>query len=419
MTELKKTFEKKKVSGKCVLLYSGGLDTSVLCKWIPENYGLEVVALTIDVGQGDDLEAVKKKAVAVGVKHVVVDAKVEFVEKFVWPAVMANAVYEGAYPVSTSLARPLLAQKAVEVAKKTGCVAVAHGCTGKGNDQVRFDVTVKSLAPELEVVAPIREWNMDRQTELKYAQEHGIPVPVTLEKNYSVDQNLWGRSVEGHWLEDPFAEPREDAYEWTKSAGDAPGETTYVEIEFEGGVPKKVRWESKDKAIGRGEEKDAVKMILKMNEIAGKNGIGRIDHMEDRVVGLKTREVYECPAAVVFITAHRDLEKLVLTKRELEFKQAVDSKWADLAYNGLWSDPLKADLDAFVEKANEKVKGVVRLKLWKGTCAVAGRKSANALYDENLATYGVNSSFDQSKAEGFIELYGLQTRMANRLAKKK
>ncbi len=419
MTELKKTFEKKKVSGKCVLLYSGGLDTSVLCKWIPENYGLEVVALTIDVGQGDDLEAVKKKAVAVGVKHVVVDAKVEFVEKFVWPAVMANAVYEGAYPVSTSLARPLLAQKAVEVAKKTGCVAVAHGCTGKGNDQVRFDVTVKSLAPELEVVAPIREWNMDRQTELKYAQEHGIPVPVTLEKNYSVDQNLWGRSVEGHWLEDPFAEPREDAYEWTKSAGDAPGEPTYVEIEFEGGVPKKVRWESKDKAIGRGEEKDAVKMILKMNEIAGKNGIGRIDHMEDRVVGLKTREVYECPAAVVFITAHRDLEKLVLTKRELEFKQAVDSKWADLAYNGLWSDPLKADLDAFVEKANEKVKGVVRLKLWKGTCAVAGRKSANALYDENLATYGVNSSFDQSKAEGFIELYGLQTRMANRLAKKK
>ncbi len=239
MVELKKTFDKKKISGKCVLLYSGGLDTSVLCKWIPENYGLEVIALTVDVGQNEDLAQVREKARAMGVKHVVVDAKREFVEKFVFPAIRANALYGGTYPVSTSLARPLLAEKAVEVAKKEGCVAIAHGCTGKGNDQVRFDVTIKSLAPELEVVAPVREWNMDRETELKYAQEHRLPVNVSKQKNYSVDQNLWGRSVEGHWLEDPFAEAREDAFEWTKNIDAAPDAPTYLEIEFESGAPKK------------------------------------------------------------------------------------------------------------------------------------------------------------------------------------
>lgn len=392
-----------------VLAYSGGLDTSVAIKWIQEKYKLDVITVTLDVGQKEDLKAIEEKAKSLGVlKHYSIDAKEEFIVNYVFQAIKANALYEGKYPVSTALSRPLIASKLVEVAKKEKACAVAHGCTGKGNDQVRFEVTIKSLAPDLKIIAPIREWRLTRDEEIKFAKSHGIPVPAKLESPYSVDQNLWGRSIECGKLDYPEHEPPEEVYEWTVPLEKAPKNPTYIEIEFEKGIPKKIN----------GEELSPVSLVSMLNEIGGKYGIGRIDHMENRLIGIKSREVYECPAAILLIEAHKDLEKIVLSKHELEFKQYVDIHWTNLVYNGLWLEPLKEDLDAFIEKSQEKVCGKVRLKLYAGGFLIVGRSSPYSLYDLSLATYDIRTTFDQSWSKGFIEIWGLPTVIANILKSK-
>lgn len=391
---------------KIVLAYSGGLDTSVMIKWLREKYDADVVTVTLDVGQKENLKAIEEKAYKLGVlRHYSVDAKEEFVKNYVFPAIKANALYEGKYPVSTALSRPLIASKLVEIAELEGADAVAHGCTGKGNDQVRIEISVKALNPKLKIIAPIREWGMTRDTEIEYAKKHGIPIPVDKDKPYSIDQNLWGRSIECGVLDYPEREPPEDAFEWTVSPEKAPEEPGYVTIGFDGGVPKSLN----------GILMNPVELIETLNKVAGKHGIGRIDHMEDRLVGIKSREVYECPAATVIIEAHRDLEKLVFTRHEVLFKQHVDLEWAYLIYAGLWMDPLREDLDAFINKTQEKVIGEVRVKLYKGCAQVVGRSSPYSLYDMSLATYSIDSTFDQSAASGFIELWGLATRVARAL----
>ncbi|MBS7640664.1 MAG: argininosuccinate synthase [Candidatus Bathyarchaeia archaeon] len=391
---------------KIVLAYSGGLDTSVMIKWLQEKYDASVITVTLDVGQKEDLKAIEEKAYKLGVlKHYSIDAKEEFVKNYVFPAIKANALYEGKYPVSTALSRPLIASKLVEVAELEGADAVAHGCTGKGNDQVRIEVSVKALNPKIKIIAPVREWGMTRDAEIEYAKKHGIPIPVDKAKPYSIDQNLWGRSIECGILEYPEKEPPEDAFEWTVPPEKAPEEPEYITIGFEEGVPKTLN----------GVAMDPVELIETLNRIAGRHGVGRIDHMEDRVVGIKSREVYECPAATVIIEAHKDLEKLVLTRHEVLFKQHVDLEWAYLTYAGLWMDPLREDLDAFINKTQERVTGEVRVKLYKGCAIVVGRSSPYSLYDMNLATYNIESTFDQSAADGFIELWGLATRVAGAL----
>ncbi len=394
---------------KIVLAYSGGLDTSVLMKWLQEKYEADVVTVTLDVGQKEDLDAIEKKAKKLGVlNHYSLDTKQEFVENYVFPAIKANALYEGKYPVSTALSRPLIAEKLVQTAEKEGADTIAHGCTGKGNDQVRIEVTAKALAPEISILAPVREWKMDRKAEIEFAKKHGIPVPVSVEKIYSVDQNLWGRSIECGVLENPEMEPPENAFEWTASPEKAPDKPEYLTIEFEGGVPKAVN----------SRQMKPLALIDLVNEVAGRNGVGRIDHVENRLVGIKSREVYECPAATVIIEAHKDLEKLVLTRHESAFKQQVDALWADLVYTGLWNDPLKEDLDAFIESTQKRVNGKVKIKLYKGGLMVVGRSSPNSLYDTDLATYDVKSTFNQSSSAGFIELWGLQTRVATAFKRK-
>jgi len=394
---------------KIVLAYSGGLDTSVLLKWLQEKYDADVVTVTLDVGQKEDLDAIAKKAEKLDVlKHYSLNTKDEFVKDYVFPAIKANALYEEKYPVSTALSRPLIAEKLVKIAEKEGADAVAHGCTGKGNDQVRIEVTAKALAPEITVIAPVREWKMDREAEIEFAKQHGIPVPVTTKKPYSIDQNLWGRSIECGVLENPDKEPPEDVFEWTVSPEKAPDKPEYLTIEFMDGVPKAVD----------GEVMDPVALIENVNEVAGRNGVGRIDHIEDRLVGIKSREVYECPAATVIIEAHKDLEKLVLTRHEVSFKQQVDAVWTNLVYTGLWKDPLKEDLDAFIESTQSRVNGKVKLKLYKGGLQVVGRSSLSSLYDMDLATYNIKTTFNQSSSAGFIELWGLPTRVANALKRK-
>ncbi|MEM2168708.1 MAG: argininosuccinate synthase [Candidatus Bathyarchaeia archaeon] len=394
------------MKGKIVLAYSGGLDTSVLIKWLQEKYDADVITVTLDVGQKEDLKIIEEKAYKLGVlKHYSIDAREEFVRNYVFPAIKANALYEGKYPVSTALSRPLIALKLVEVAEMEGADAVAHGCTGKGNDQVRIEVSVKALNPNLKVIAPIREWGMTRDAEIEYAKKHGIPVPADISKPYSIDQNLWGRSIECGILEYPDKEPPEDAFEWTVPPEKAPNEPEYITIGFEEGVPRSLN----------GVPMNPANLIESLNNIAGRHGIGRIDHMEDRLVGIKSREVYECPAATVIIESHRDLEKLVLTRHEVLFKQHVDAEWAYLVYAGLWMDPLKEDLDAFINKTQEMVAGEVRVKLYKGCAQVVGRSSQYSLYDMSLATYNIESTFDQSAAGGFIELWGLSTRVARAL----
>ena len=393
---------------KIVLAYSGGLDTSVLLKWLQQKYDAEVITVTLDVGQKEDLKPIEEKAKNLGaLRHYSIDAKEEFVKNYVFPAIKANALYEGKYPVSTALSRPLIAKKLVEVARKEGADAVAHGSTGKGNDQVRIEVSAKALAPDIDVIAPVREWNMTRDAEIEFAKANGIPIPVDVDKPYSVDQNLWGRSIECGILEHPDVEPPEEIYEWTVSPEKAPDEPEYVTIRFEDGVPVAVN----------GEEKDPVTIIDAVNDLAGKHGVGRIDHIEDRLVGIKSREVYECPAALVMIEAHKDLEKLVLTRHEVSFKQQVDALWSTLVYTGLWMDPLREDLDAFIEATQKRVCGEVKIKLYKGAFQIVGRSSPLSLYDLNLATYNIESTFDQSSSAGFIELWGLPTRMANALKK--
>ena len=392
------------MSDKIVLAYSGGLDTSVAIRWIKEKYGYDVVTLTLDVGQADDLTEVAKKSQFVGaVKHYTLDGKQEFVESYVFPAIKANALYEWKYPLSTALARPLIAKKLVEIAQKEGAVAVAHGCTGKGNDQVRFEVTIKAHDPKLKIVAPVREWKLSREEEIKYAEKHGIPIPADLENPYSVDQNIWGRSIECGVLEDPLNEPPPDVYEWTNAPENAPETPQYLTVGFEKGVPVSVD----------GESMEPVEMIKKLNFIGGKHGVGRIDHIEDRLVGIKSREVYECPAATLLIEAHKELEKLVLTRHEVWFKQKIDAEWSNLVYTGLWDDPLKEDLDAFVGQSQERVTGDVRLKTYKGSVQVVGRSSPMSLYDNALATYSASTTFDQTWSNGFIEIWAMPTVVAN------
>ena len=398
------------MKNRIILAYSGGLDTSFSIKWIQEKYDAEVVTMTADVGQGDDLKTIEEKALAIGaLRHHSLDVRDEFARDYIFPAIKANALYQGKYPVSTSLARPLIASKLVEIARKENATGVAHGCTGKGNDQVRFDITIKALAPDLKIVAPIREYNLSRAQELEYLREHGITLPFQVNKTYSVDQNLWGRSIEAGDLEDPMNEPPEAAFEWTASAEAAPDEAQYITIEFERGVPCSVN----DRMMG------PAGLIELLNKLGGKHGIGRIDHMEDRLVGIKSREVYECPAASLILEAHKDLEKAVLTRHQFLFKNRIEAEWAFLVYAGLWLEPLKRDLDSFIDSTQQRVTGQVRLKLYKGGLRVVGRRSVYSLYDKNLATYGAETTFDQSLARGFIELWGLPTTAANMVEKRR
>ena len=389
-----------------MLAFSGGLDTSVSVKWLQEKYGVDVVTVTLDLGQRDDLKEVEKRSRQIGARnHYTIDAKEEFLRDYVFPSVRANALYEGEYPLSTALGRPLIGKKLVEVAEKEGATAVAHGCTGKGNDQVRIDVTVRAMNPSLKVIAPVREWNMSRDEEIAYAQRRGLPVKAS-KSIYSVDQNIWGRSMESGPLENPATEPPEDAFEWTVSPEEGPDEPGYLEIGFQEGVPTKAN----------GRSMEPLKLVSYINQLAGSHGVGRIDHIEDRLVGIKSREVYECPAASVIIEAHRDLEKLVLTRHELAFKALVEREWAWLVYSGLWLEPLRLDMDRFISATQHRVTGTVRLKLYKGSARVVGRSSDYSIYDVGLSTYGRGSTFDQKNAVGFIELWGLQSRVAATLS---
>jgi argininosuccinate synthase len=385
---------------KVVLAYSGGLDTSVCVKWL-EQQGAVPYALYVDLGQGESSEDVKAKALGIGAADAFVrDAKAEFAHEYVAPAIRANALYGGKYPLFTALARPLIAKKLVEAAREVGAIHIAHGSTGKGNDQVRFDVTTASIAPDLAVVAPVRDWNMSRPEEMAYAKEHGIPVPTTKESPYSVDENLWGRSIEAGPLEDPDHEPTEDVFELTVSPENAPDEPRYVEIGFEEGLPTSLD----------GEELQLVDLISELDSVAGANGVGRIDMIEDRLVGIKSREIYEAPAALAIIAAHRELESLTLTRDVLRFKTVVEQRYAELTYEGLWFTPLKSALDAFIAETQKTVTGTARLKLYKGNSTVVGRTAPNALYSKDLATYDPNSTFDEAAAAGFIALWGLSAR---------
>ena len=384
------------------LAFSGGLDTSVCVKWLQEKYDADVVTVTLDLGQRDDMDVIERRSRQIGAKnHYTIDAKEEFLRDYVWPAVKANALYEGAYPLSTALGRPLIGKKLVEVAEKEGADAVAHGCTGKGNDQVRIDVTVRAMNPGLQVIAPVREWNMSRDEEIIYAQKRGIPIKPS-KSIYSIDQNIWGRSIESGPMENPASEPPSDAFEWTVSPEDAPDEPGYLEVVFTEGVPTRVN----------GRAMEPLKLVSYVNQVAGSHGVGRVDHIEDRLVGIKSREVYETPAASVIIDAHRDLEKLVLTRHELSFKAQVEKEWAWLVYSGLWLEPLRLALDRFISATQHRVTGSVRMKLYKGSARVVGRSSDYSIYDLGLATYGRGSKFDQKNAVGFIELWGLQSRVA-------
>jgi len=398
------------VSEKVVLAYSGGLDTSVAIKWLKEKYKLDVVALNVNVISERNFSAVRKKALSIGaVKAAVVDAREPFVKYFVFPALQAGAIYEGQYPLATALARPLMAKLLVDTAAKEGAKAVAHGCTGKGNDQVRFDVGVATLAPNLKIIAPAREWGMSREETIKYAQRYGIPVPITVKSPYSIDENLWGRSIECGVLEDPWVEPPPDVFAWTKSPADAPNKPAYVEIGFEKGIPVSLN----------GKKMDGVSLIQLLNQLAGGHGVGRVDHVENRLVGIKSREIYEAPAATVLLQAHQALEALTLSKDQLRFKQKVAVEYADLIYNGLWFSSLREDLAAYVEYSQRFVSGTVRIKLFKGSCSVAGRKSPKSLYSHGLATYDKGDEFDHSAAVGFIRLWGLSAQTQAQVQGKK
>lgn len=395
---------------KVVLAYSGGLDTSVAIRWIQEEYNAEVIALTVDVGQGGDFELIRQRALKAGAsKAYVVDAKEEFARDFVLPTLKANGLYEGKYPLLSSLSRPLITKHLIEVAEREKAEAVAHGCTGKGNDQVRFEVSAMYLKPSIKVVAPVREWNFkSREEEIEYAEEHGIPVPVTKKKPYSIDENLWGRSIECGVLEDPWVEPPEDAFEITVPVDKAPDEPEYIEITFERGAPVAINGKRYEKLS---------ELIMDLNKIAGRHGVGRIDMIEDRLVGIKSREVYETPAAKVLIEAHKDLEMLTLPREVMEFKPIVDKRYAELVYYGLWYSPLRKAFDAFIDSLQERVSGTVRVKLWKGNCVVVGRKSEYAMYRYELATYDKADKFDHKAAKGFIELWGLPLKVYSMVEK--
>lgn len=383
--------------GKVVLAYSGGLDTCVAVKWLADQ-GYDVVTFTADVGQVVDLEAVKDKALKTGaVNAYVMDLREEFVRDFVWPALKANALYQGTYPLNSALSRPLIAKYLVWVAQMEGAVAVAHGCTGKGQDQVRFEVCVGAIDPKLQVLAPVRDWHFSRETEIEYAKEHGIPVPTTIKSPYSIDENMWGRAIECGILEDPWNEPPADCFALTADPWNTPDEPLYMEIGFEKGLPVSLD----------GVSMSGTALIAKLNEVAGSYGVGRIDMIEDRLVGFKSREVYECPAAVVLMQAHKALEKLTLAKEVHAAKAEMENKYGELAYVGYWFSPLKEAYDAFFEKAQEVVSGVARVRLYKGQAVVVGLKSDQSLYQENLATYTDSDTFDHASAKGFINVWGL------------
>ena len=390
---------------KAILAFSGGLDTSVVVKYLQEKHGMDVVTVTVDVGQGDNPNTIAAKAKKLGVKkHYNIDAKKEFVTKYIFPSIKANALYQKKYCLATALARPLIASKVLEIAKKEKVTALAHGCSGKGNDQVRFDITMRA-GSNLPIIAPIRDMNLDRTTELAFAKKHGIEID-TVAKKFSIDQNLWGRAIEGGVLEDAFKEPPDDAFIWVKTKN-LPASPSYLEIKFEKGIPVAVD----------GKLKDPVQLIEYINKKAGAAGIGIVDHIEDRVLGIKSREVYETPAATCLIEAHSDLEKMVHTKHETKFKSIVDDEWAWLVYSGLWEDPLKRDLDSFIDQTQKYVSGTVKIKMYKGSLRVVGRKSRYSLYSHDIATYGKGSTFDQKLAKGFVELWGMQSTEANKLHK--
>ncbi len=385
---------------KVVLAFSGGLDTSVCVKYLQKNHNLDVITITVDVGQDDDFKEIEKISSSLGtIDHVYVDAKEEFVNEYVVPAIKSNALYQQNYPLATAIARPLIAKKSVEIAKKYNATSIAHGCTGKGNDQIRFDVTIKSLDPHLSIIAPIRDLNLSRDKEIDFAIENGIKISE-ISKKYSIDKNLWGRSIEGGILEDLANEPLEDAFEYVKFDNNSVGN---IELGFEKGIPVSLD----------GKMEKLPYLINKLNEIAGSFGIGVIDHIEDRIIGIKSREVYEAPAALILINAHKDLEKLTLTNHELRFKVIVEEQWSWLAYSGLWLDPLLSDLNQFIEKTQERVTGKIKIKMHNGYYRVIGRDSKFSLYNNNIATYLSNSTFDQTMAKGFVELWGLQSITAN------
>jgi argininosuccinate synthase len=394
---------------RVLLLYSGGLDTSVMLKWIQDSYDAEVVCLTVNLGQpGEDYAVIEDKALRLGALEChVVDAREEFAREYVAPAIKANALYGGGYPLFTALGRPLIAKLAVEYARKSGCDTIAHGCTGKGNDQVRIEGTVATLAPELRTIAPVRSWQMGREEEIAYAREHGIPVKGGTEvAPYSIDDNLWGRSSEGRWIEDLDHAPDEDVFQLVTPPERAPEQGETVEIEFDRGVP-----------VGlNGERMGLVALLERTAEIAARHGVGIVDHIEDRIVGLKVRDIYETPAAAVILPARQELEKLVCTIHQNQFKAQLDRQWAYLVYAGLWWEPLRQDLDAYMESVNAQVTGTIGVKLYKGHARVVTRSSPNAVYDQALASFGESGGlFSQSASPGFIELWSLQSRMAWRL----
>ncbi len=395
--------------GRVLLLFSGGLDTSVMCKWIQDEYKAEIVALTINLGQpGEDYDVVKQKALDLGaVAAEVIDAREQFAAEFVTPAILANGTYGLGYPLFTALGRPLIAKLAVEAARRHGCDTIAHGCTGKGNDQVRIDGTVATLAPELKIIAPVRQWQMGREEEIAYAREHGIPIKGGTEQTpYSIDDNLWGRSSEGRWIEDLLHAPDDDVFQLVTPPQRAPDEAQTVEIGFEAGVPVSLD----------GEELGLVELLDRVTEIGCRHGIGIVDQIEDRIVGLKVRDIYEVPAATIILNAHAELERLVSTIHQNQFKAGLDRQWAYLVYAGLWWEPLRENIDAYMRSANERATGTIGIECFKGTARVVTRSSPNAVYDAALATFDTSGGlFSQNASPGFIELWTLQSRMAYRL----
>lgn len=391
------------VKEKCVLAYSGGLDTSVCIKYLQLLHDLDVVTVTVNIGQNDDFEEIANRSKQVGaIKHYNIDASSEFTQNYIIPSIKANGLYENRYPLATALARPLIAKKAVDIAAKENAKYIAHGCTGKGNDQIRFDITIRCLNPDLKIIAPIRDLNLTRDKEIQFANEHKIPVNTEVKK-YSIDENLWGRSIEGGDLEDLLNEPPDECFKYVKFDNPKAG---YLEIDFEAGIPVSVE----------GQRMNLTDLINYINIKAGSYGVGIIDHMEDRVIGIKSREIYECPAACVLIESHQDLEKMVLTSHELRFKHLVDQQWSWMTYSGLWQDPLVNDLDRFIDATQNRVTGTVKMRMQNGSMRVVGRRSEFSLYKNELATYSSGSIFDQTLAKGFVELWGLQSVTANSIA---
>jgi argininosuccinate synthase len=388
---------------RVALAYSGGLDTTVAIKWLQEKYGAEVITVTVDIGQSEDFREIEAKAYISGaVKHYLVDAKRKFADDYISRAIKANALYEGEYPLSTALARYLIAEEVVGIARKEGCDAVAHGSTGKGNDQLRFDAAFAALAPDLRIIAPVREWNMSRDEEIEYALRNRLPVNPK-KSRFSIDDNLWGRSIEAAELEDPWTEPPEDAFKIVKPLREAPDMPEYLEIGFRDGLPVSIN----------GEKMGLLELVSKLNETGGRHGYGVIDHIEDRVIGLKSREVYEAPAALILIRAHLDIEKMFLGRRFLSFKREVERVWAELVYGGLWMDPLRRAIDAFIDESQRGITGEVRVRLFKGSMSIVGRRAERGLYSKELITYSREGLFDQRAGEGFSKLWSLETRLSS------